>query len=135
MLQTFNFLNLHTLIWISNFLFWQKQGHPLYSTLMKSLNAFDEYPIENLHFKHLKLVSCYVKKRKPWTIATIQMSMMKLAFLNQLFNCSSRYSARDLLQIPKIFNSLIQLFKLFKASVQCFFSMDGKNTPKHVKLA
>ena len=37
------------LIWISNFLFWQKQEHPLFSTLMKTLNAFDEYPVENFH--------------------------------------------------------------------------------------
>ena len=49
MLQTFNFSKLNTVIWIIKFLFWEKQDHPLYSTLMKSLNAFEEYPIENFH--------------------------------------------------------------------------------------
>ena len=45
---------------------------------MKSLNAFDEYLIENFTLfyvpKHLKLivVSCYVRKPKPWAMATIK---------------------------------------------------------------
>ena len=37
------------LVWLSNFLFWKKNDHPLFQTLMQQLNAFDEYPVENFH--------------------------------------------------------------------------------------
>eukprot|EP00112_Aurelia_sp_Birch-Aquarium-sp1_P024080 Seg745.7 transcript_id=Seg745.7/GoldUCD/mRNA.D3Y31 product="hypothetical protein" protein_id=Seg745.7/GoldUCD/D3Y31 len=37
------------LVWLSNFLFWQNQNHPLFHALMQHLNAFDEYPVENFH--------------------------------------------------------------------------------------
>ena len=37
------------LVWLSNFLFWKAQDHPLFHTLMQHLNAFDEYPVENFH--------------------------------------------------------------------------------------
>jgi len=53
---------------------------------------------------------CKTEKRRmkmmTLTMAIIQMSMMKLALLNLLFNYSSKYSAGDLL---KIHNFLISL--------------------------
>lgn len=37
------------LIWLSNFLYWKSIDHPLFYTITQSLNAFDEYPVENFH--------------------------------------------------------------------------------------
>ncbi|XP_065054608.1 uncharacterized protein LOC135683316 [Rhopilema esculentum] len=37
------------LVWLSNILFWQAKNHPLFQALLSSLNAFDEYPVENFH--------------------------------------------------------------------------------------
>ena len=41
------------LVWLSNFLFWKHENHPLFHALMEHLNAFDEYPVENFH-SHLR---------------------------------------------------------------------------------
>ena len=37
------------LIWLSNFLYWKSIDHPLFHAITNSLNAFDEYPVENFH--------------------------------------------------------------------------------------
>ncbi|XP_065071280.1 uncharacterized protein LOC135695966 [Rhopilema esculentum] len=37
------------LVWLSNILFWKANNHPLFQALLRSLNAFDEYPVENFH--------------------------------------------------------------------------------------
>ncbi|XP_065055577.1 uncharacterized protein LOC135684101, partial [Rhopilema esculentum] len=37
------------LVWLSNILFWKANNHPLFQALLSSLNAFDEYPVENFH--------------------------------------------------------------------------------------
>ena len=53
---------------------------------------------------------CKTEKRRmkmTLTMATIQMSMMKLALLNLLFNYSSKYSAGDLLKIHRFVISLV----------------------------
>ena len=37
------------LLWLSNVLFWKSNNHPLFHAITSSLNAFDEYPVENFH--------------------------------------------------------------------------------------
>ena len=45
--------NKDPLVWLSSFLFWKHENHPLFHALMEHLNAFDEYPVENFH-SHLR---------------------------------------------------------------------------------
>ena len=105
------FSKLYTLIWISNFLFWQKQDHTLYSTLMKSLNAFDEYLIENLHSilryqtSEADSGELLCKKAKALDDGYNPNEHDEAGLTESTFQL--QILAGDLLQIPKIFNCLI----------------------------
>ena len=38
-----------SLVALSTFMYWKENDHPMYRTLLETLVAFDEYPVENFH--------------------------------------------------------------------------------------